>query len=301
MEVILSSEEQKNRRKGMITSIAVHLLLFILLLLPFLQFPIPPPGQKGILVNLGIPEQGQGQDRPETQNIAKVTPTPPKAPAPQPKVVPVKAMTKPVEPQSRPVVTTETPQEIAIRQQKEREAALRAAEERRLREAEEARIRAEEEARRQAEEEARRKAEEEARQKAAYEKQKKQFGDLIGGSGKGNTSTPGNQGDPDGDPDASKLEGISTGSGMVGGGLGKRGVLHEPDIRDNSQKTGRVVVRVCVDSAGDVMSANYTQRGSTTTDAELRSLAIRSAKRFKFTTSEIEKQCGTITIDFKLR
>jgi TonB family protein len=88
---------------------------------------------------------------------------------------------------------------------------------------------------------------------------------------------------------------------MVGGGLGSRGVKYEPKITDNSQKTGKVVVDVCVDKTGKVVSANYTQRGSTTTDSDLRALAERSAMKFIFTESAIEKQCGTITVDFKVR
>ena len=139
------------------------------------------------------------------------------------------------------------------------------------------------------------------RKRRDYEKAKKQFGDAFGGSGKGKTDKPGNQGDPGGDPDASKLEGISTGSGMVGGGLSNRGVLSEPVIRDNSQKTGRVVVKVCVDRSGGVISATYTQKGSTTTDSHLKSIAITSAEKFRFTSSSIDKQCGTITIDFQVK
>ena len=165
----------------------------------------------------------------------------------------------------------------------------------------EAKKKAEEDAKRKAaEEEARKKAEAEAKRKADLEAAKKQYGDVFG-EGKGKTDTEGNQGDPDGDPDASNLEGISTGSGKVGGGLGNRGVRYEPTIKDQSQKTGRVVVKVCVDRNGNVVSADYTQRGSTTTDADLKRLAIASAKRFRFTESTIDKQCGTITIDFKLK
>jgi TonB family protein len=88
---------------------------------------------------------------------------------------------------------------------------------------------------------------------------------------------------------------------MVGGGLGSRGVTYEPKISDNSQKVGKVVVNVCVDRSGKVISAEYTQKGSTTTDSDLRELAERSARKFVFTESGIEKQCGTITVDFKVR
>jgi hypothetical protein len=191
-------------------------------------------------------------------------------------------------------MTTEDPQAVAIRKAKEQEA-------REKKEEEDRQTRAEAEAKKKAEEEARLMAEAEAKQKAEYEQAKKQYGTLLSGSGKGETGTPGNQGSPDGDPNATNLKGVSTGSGMVGGGLGNRGVKYEPTISDNSQKVGKIVMNVCVDKSGKVISAEYTQRGSTTTDSDLRDLAERSARKFVFTESTIEKQCGTITVDFKVR
>lgn len=131
-------------------------------------------------------------------------------------------------------------------------------------------------------------ADAEAKKQADYEKSKEQFGSILSGTGKG-------------DPDASILEGISTGTGVVGGGLSNRGVLYEPKVNDSSQKTGRVVVNVCVDKSGKVISAIYTQRGSTTTDSDLRALAERSARKFRFSQCEVDKQCGTVTIDFKVQ
>jgi TonB family protein len=105
-------------------------------------------------------------------------------------------------------------------------------------------------------------------------------------------------GDPLGEPDATVLEGISKGKGKVGGGLDERGVLYEPEIVEQSQESGRVVVRVCVDKNGRVIRANYTQKGSTTTDRELVEIAEISAKKYRFTPSTYEEQCGTITINF---
>ncbi|MEL6923536.1 MAG: energy transducer TonB, partial [Bacteroidota bacterium] len=171
-----------------------------------------------------------------------------------------------------------------------------------------AKAKAEAEAKKRAEE-AKRKAEAEAKAKAEaekkrYEDAKNKYGGLFGGGsgdGKGNTGKPGNQGDPGGDPNASNLEGISTGTGKVGGGLGSRGVLGSPKVTDNSQKTGRVVVRVCVNGDGEVISAKFTQAGSTTTDARLRSIAEKNATRWKFSKGSMDKQCGTITYDFKVR
>ncbi len=286
--LILSGE--KNKRKGWIGSLLIHALMVLLLILPLLQFPIPPPGQAGILVSLGVPDQGEGDDMPETQNIEKVEPKP--ASEPVKAVVPVQV--KKETPAERKVLTTEDPQAIAIKKAKE-------AETKRQQEEAVRKQKAEAEAKRKADEEARQKAEAEAKKKADYQQSKKQYGTLLSGSGKGETGTPGNQGSTDGDPRATNLKGVSTGSGMVGGGLGSRGVSYEPKISDNSQKVGKVVVSVCVDKSGKVISAEYTQKGSTTTDSDLRELAERSARKFIFTASSIEKQCGTITVDFKVR
>lgn len=284
----LLPEEDKNRRKGLVGSIILHLLLLLLLLLPFIRFPIPPPGQQGILVSFGVPDQGQNDDRPDTQNKEQVTPTPP--------VTESKPVEKPVAPQAsaadRKVLTTDEAQDVTIRKAKEAETKRLQEETQRRREAEEAQ--------RRADEEARKKAEEEARKKAEYEQSKKQFGTLLSGSGRGETGTPGNQGSPDGDPNASNLKGVSTGSGRVEG-LGGRGVKYTPTIKDNSQVAGRVAVDICVDRSGKVISAKYTQHGSTITDSNLRALAEESARKFVFTESETEKQCGKIIVDFKIQ
>ena len=52
---------------------------------------------------------------------------------------------------------------------------------------------------------------------------------------------------PNGDPNSGNLSGISTGAGTVGGGLSGRGYKKPAAPKDNSQETGTVVVRVCVD------------------------------------------------------
>ena len=58
----VNQHEEKNRKTGAAFSFVVHIVLFALALLPFLTFPDPPPGQEGILVNLGIPDVGQGEE-----------------------------------------------------------------------------------------------------------------------------------------------------------------------------------------------------------------------------------------------
>ncbi len=282
---VVSQVEQKNKRYGLITSVIVHTLVIILALLPMVFFQNPPPEQEGILVNLGFPDQGQGDENAapaeSTQEEAEPEPEEPVEEQPVERTEPKR--TEPTPQPERDVIKTEDPDAIALREQKKREQAEKA-----------------ERDRQQREEEARQK--EEARRKAEADKLKGEIGGLFGGGkGKGNTGKTGNQGDPNGDPNAKALEGVSTGTGTVGGGLGDRGVASAPKIEDNSQQEGTVVVRVCVDQNGSVVEAEFTQRGSSISDARLKNIAVANAKRWKFSKGDADKQCGTITYKFKVQ
>ncbi len=129
---------------------------------------------------------------------------------------------------------------------------------------------------------------------------KEEFSKLFKSRGSKKKSN-GIQGDPLGSKDAEILEGITRGKGKIGEGLDSRGILEEPLFDDSSQKSGTVVVKVCVDKLGNVISSRYTQRGSTTTDSELIELAVNNSKEYRFSRSNIDKQCGTITVEFIVR
>lgn len=268
----------KDRKKAMRTSIAVNVILIILLLFPFMSFQVPPPGEDGILVSFGAPNMGRGQDQPDTQQEEEVPPKPVEE-TPPPPVEPEKVVEQVVKEE---VVTQEDPNVVALKK-KEEEAAKRQAELDRQKKLEE-----------------QQRKEAEAKKQAEYDEAKKQFGDLFGG-GKGETEAPGNQGDPLGDPSSDNLEGLSTGKGSVGGGLGGRKIQYVPRVVEQSQKTGRVVVRVCVDDSGRVIESGFTQKGSTTGDSDLVATALRFARQYRFSQSTVSKQCGTITFDFKVQ
>lgn len=267
----MDGQDQKSKSKGWIVSLSTHIVVMAVLCLPFLIIRTPEPEPEGLLVNLGLLNQGQGDETPKGETKELNTEPVQQEPEREVAKTPVKSTAKQV---SQKSITSTEESSVKVR---------------------------EAEAKANAQAESNRKAAAAAAQQAEYNKTKKSYGDLLGGSGKGNTGKPGSQGDPNGDPNSDILEGISKGSGRVGGGLGNRGVLHEPQISDGSQKTGRVVISVCVDKAGKVIKAEYTQKGSTTTDSELKAIARKAALQFKFTLSEIEEQCGTITVDFKVR
>lgn len=301
MESIITQQERKNSNRGKVISVVVHIALILLALLPLLHYPDPPPGQEGIVVNLGLPDIGDGDNNAGPSAPAEPLPAEetPEVEESQPEPEPEEVQPDPVP--EKEVVETEDPNEIALKRKKEEER-KKQEEADRQKKIEDAKRQAEAEAKRQAEAEAKRQAEEEAKRKAEADRLKNDIGGLFGdGGGKGNTGKPGNQGDPNGDPNASNLEGISTGSGRVGGGLGSRGVLKSPTVAENSQKAGTVVVSVCVDSSGKVISAEYTQRGSTTADSQLVNAAIRNAKNWQFSDGSVDKQCGTISYNFKVK
>ncbi len=299
--------ELANRRKARVGSIIWIILFLLLILIPWLTFPDPPPGQEGILVNLGIPDVGQGDENAppsEAEEVAEIEESEPveEAEEVEEEVVEPPTPSEPKEKTEKEVVKTEDPDAIALRKKKEKE---RQEEMERQKEIDRQKeIERQKEMERQKELEKKRKAEaaKRAKQKEA-DKLKDQLGGLFGsGSGKGKTGTAGNQGDPNGDPNSDILEGISTGKGRVGGGLGSRGVRNSPTVTDNSQKTGVVVISVCVDSSGNVIGTpKFTQKGSTTADSRLIDLAIQNAKRWRFDKATIDKQCGTIKYDFKVK
>lgn len=295
MDDVLSLREERNESRGRLAGAITLVALIALLFVPLFFHLNPPPGQEGILVNLGLPDMGEGDEN-AGPSLPAAPSQPEQQPQPEPEVEPTPAQPEP-QPQQRDVVQTEDPAQVALERQKEQQRREQAEAERKRQQ--------ELEAQRQAEAERQRRAEEEARRQAEADATRNQIGGLFGsGSGKGNTGTAGNQGDPDGDPNASRLEGISSGSGRIGGGLGGRGVLSSPSVSENSQKQGTVVISLCVGPDGSLLGEpTFTQRGSTTSDAGLVRAAINNAKRWRFSgdAAAPDRQCGTITYNFKLQ
>lgn len=309
--------QEENRTKAAIGSLIVHSLLLAFLIFytfpssdvlqeePVIQIEMADWGGGGDNAAAGLPDEGQGnnpapqgqqmEDPSVTEPVADPTPTPtPPSSKPTP--------SEPVKTQTPPVSTSTDPDAAAIRERQETE---------RKKQAEADRVRREQEAAAQAEADRKRREQEER------DKKKGTFGGSFGkpgstGTGQGNTGKPGNQGIPGGTGDnpfgKSNGSGGGTGGGVgtgtgpsIGGGLGGRAVRKRGAINDNSQKQGKVVIEVCVDSDGNVISADYTQRGSTTSDSELRNKALASARAYKFAASSSAQECGTITFNFQLK
>ncbi len=304
----MSDIHEKDKQRSRITSGIIHLGIVILLILPFLTYPDPPPGQAGVMVSFGEPDIGMGDDKPVTQDQDPelMDPTPPTSTEekvveetveetqPEPEPEPVKKPTKPkkVTKTHKKVLTSDQKAAIARKKQK-------AEKKRQEKAAADAKAAEEARKRKQAEEKRKAAAAEKARKEAELKAAKDEFGGAFNknkGSGQGNTNKPGSQGLPNGDPNANN---VGFGSGKVGGGLGNRGVLGAPKIVNRTNQSGRVTIKVCVDSSGRVISANFTQKGSSTNNAQLIAIAKKNAKGYRFSKGGPSKQCGTISYNFK--
>ena len=281
MQALHVEKEKKEKRKAMLLSFLFHVATIILLMLPLLKYPDPPPGQDGILIALGSPDEGTGPIEPGGPE--EPTPVEQKEePKPEPKP---KEEVKPKEKvkSTEPLVSD---QELEINRKKAIE--KKEKEERDLKEKQETaeRIRIAKER-----EEAKQKEEQEAAE--LIKNIKKGSGGTSGKSGKG--------GQANGDENGKVEEGISTGTGMVGGGLGGRGVVSSPILKDDSNNRGSVVVAICLDKDGNVTEAKFQLQGSTITSGKLRDLAVSNARQWRFKPGNEERQCGIITYSFKVQ
>ena len=304
-------EEDRNDQKATLMSLTLHVLLGILFFLPMgkkmraiedtqIQVELPQELLGGGPA-LGLPNQGSGSNPapglpdPDAGN-SETKPTPIPIPPPPPKPVFVKPTTTASPP--RKVETTEDPNAAVIRRQQEQA----------RQKVEEERYQAQAAARAKQQADAAAAAQRQAEQ-TAKDKFKGRFGTGSGsgtnggggtGTGQGNTGKPGNQGQPDGDPNSKVLEGMGRGAGSING-FGSRGVRSAPQLQESSQKQGRVVLSVCVNASGTVISADFKAVGSTTTDNDLIEAAKRNARQYRFEAGSAERQCGTITYNFIVR
>lgn len=312
MKAIVHRDE--DRTKAVLSSLMLHLGLLAILF--FYKFAVPekaiepPPtfiniettewGGGGDDAAQGEPDRGMNSTSAPTGDPTDVDEAEPAEPAP------VEAKPTPAPPaksQANNTPTTEDPEVAALRRQQQEDA--------KRKQEEDARIAAEQTKKKQEQEAA---AAEKARQEKARKDKIKNSGLGTGGTGQGSGSggKPGNQGVPGGtgsNPFGQTAGsgggdggGQGTGSGpSVGGGLGGR-VISLAKATYTSNKSGTVRIKVCVNSEGKVESAEPTQSGSTTTDAELRNAAKAAVYKSRFNTAPgSEVQCGWIDYNFILK
>jgi outer membrane biosynthesis protein TonB len=114
----------------------------------------------------------------------------------------------------------------------------------------------------------------------------------------------GDQGKPNGNPNSDSYTG-NGGTGKSGvsirSGLTGRRFTAYPSFTDDFNENAKVAVDIKVNADGKVLSAVVNPRGTTTTNAGIRSIAVRKALQLKLNSSSDEESSGTIVFDFKLR
>ncbi len=298
------------RKKGLLGTILVHLMLFGVLILVGFSTPPAPETEEGILVNFGTGETGMGMIEPSPPAGKKET-SPPvikevKSPPPSAKAS--------VKTKEEPLLTQNTEEAPAVKKA-DPEAAKKKLE----------KIEADKKIKEQLEVERNLKRQEEAEKKRIAAEQQRESdimnrtkNALANSKNTGTSSTSegiaggaGNQGDPNGSVN-SKVRGVGSGLGDKGSGLGAKGISYDlqgrgfqalPPPKYDYQGEGRVVVEVSVDRSGKVVQATPGTKGSTTLDEYLLKVAKEAAlgARFEVKQDAPAIQKGTITYNFILK
>ena len=121
------------------------------------------------------------------------------------------------------------------------------------------------------------------------------------GGNQGIAGGKGDQGKPGGDPNSTNYTGGGHGNGIaIARGLQGRRITSTPSFTDEFNENAKVAIDIVVDASGNVISAEYQARGSTTADADRKAIAIRKAHLVKFSGGS-EESTGTIVFNFKLK
>lgn len=269
-------DEKKSKGAGLTGTLFFHGALLIILIWIKLTAPVPPPEEEGILINFGTSDQGTGDiqptevtnaDSPKESNAEKLSQ--PEQSAPDP-VKPQPQLTQDVE--DAPKISNKKPKPKPVETPKPNPKPV---------------------------EQPKKVEEPKPDPKALYPGKKDNKGQGSKGS-EGETGKPGDQGSPDGSKDATSHTGAGKGNSGISFDLAGRSMLKKPEIQDNSQEFGKVIIEVVVDKDGNVTGVTGPARGSTTTAPILVGKAKQAAKEARFSKSAggVEEQRGTITFVF---
>jgi outer membrane biosynthesis protein TonB len=126
--------------------------------------------------------------------------------------------------------------------------------------------------------------------------------DYKPGANEGIAGGKGDQDQPGGDPNAKNYTGGGRGnSGVsISKGLQGRSFKALPSFTDDFNDNAKVAVDIHVDASGNVLSADYQPRGSTTSDASMKEIALRKAKQIKFNATS-DESVGTLVFNFHIK
>jgi outer membrane biosynthesis protein TonB len=300
------------KKKGLLGTTIVHLMLFGLLILGGFSTPFPPPvTEEGILVNFGTDETGIGDIEPSPPAFQEETSAPAVKEPASSRVTAPKTSVKTKEEQ----LISQTTEEAPVVKKADPEAVKKRLEKLEADKKIKEQMEAERVIRRQEEAEKKRIEAEQARQTDIMNRTKNALANSrntgTNSTGEGIAGGPGNQGDPNGSVN-SKVRGVGSGLGDSGTGTGGKGISYNlqgrgfqalPSPKYDYQGEGKVVVEVSVDRSGKVIQAIPGSKGSTTLDEYLLKVAKEAAlgARFEVKNDAPAIQKGTITYNFILK
>ncbi len=116
----------------------------------------------------------------------------------------------------------------------------------------------------------------------------------------------GDQGNPNGNPNSDSYKG-NGGSGTSGNGvsirsgLDGRRITRLPSFEDDFNENAKVAIDITVDQSGNVIAASVNPKGTTTTNQNIRNIALKKARTLKLNAGNESEQVGTLVFSFKLR
>jgi len=297
--------KDKDRRRGVIATTLVHLLLLVALIFMALRTPLPLPGEEGVEVNLGYDDQGYG-------DIQSETPAPIKQPTPPPPQK--KQVIKEPEPVKEDKIVTqdieETPKIEENKIEEKKEAVKKPEEivEEKKQPEPEKEIVEEKPVEKPVDSTLLTKFEEIVEEPAEEPKPVVNERALYKGSSKSSTDGT-NQGVKPGVGDMGKPQGYKEsdnydGRGGKGNGpsygLGGRGYLLLDEPPSTFNEVGEVKVTIYVDREGKVVDARIDYSGTNILDQRQRQQAIEAALNSKFERdpNAPERDRGWITYKF---
>jgi outer membrane biosynthesis protein TonB len=124
------------------------------------------------------------------------------------------------------------------------------------------------------------------------------------GGSEGVAGGKGDQGRPGGNPDSKNYTGGGHGNSgaVISRGLEGRSFVRVYNYQGDFDTNEKVAIDVKIDQNGNVISASYQPRGSTTSSSSYKDKAIEIVKKSKFNTSAsgAEEQTGTVVINFRI-
>ena len=268
--------DNQHKNKARLSTILVHLAILALLLLINLPIPYPIPEEQGILIAFGSTDDAFGSEQAEVIEPQEVAEVAEQSSSQTEQIEQEEVLTQDY--YDAPVVNQETNNDPSVIESEE-----------------------------VLEEEPKEEVVPEIKKpvldmNALYTGRKS---DKNKDEDQGKSTGDGDQGKQNGDQTSTNIGDISYGLGDEGFSfaLNGRSIINKPRVNHSSQTTGIVVVRIQVDEEGNVISADYTSRGSTTSDPYLIGVAKKAAQKSKFSAhpSGQKEQWGSITFVFKVK